>query len=102
VRSRNAVAISVRGESQFFTAVTGDISSGGVFVETDEVRPVGSRVLLMLSLPTGPVRTTGSVRWIRGATEGSSPGFGIAFDGLPSTKRHAIEAFNKTSSRPLP
>jgi hypothetical protein len=36
------------------------------------------------------------VRWVRTASEGSSPGLGIAFEGLTAPEREAIEAFCKT------
>jgi hypothetical protein len=66
-----------------------------MFVETSEMHAVGSRVLVTLTLPIGVIRTTGVVRWIGRAADGSSPGCGIAFDSLPYTKRFAIEAFCK-------
>jgi uncharacterized protein (TIGR02266 family) len=90
------VEVTLGSESQFFAGLTGDISTGGLFVQTYSLRPVGSRVLVAFSLPTGEVKTPGVVRWVRRAAEGTEPGLGIAFESLRSSERESIEAFCKT------
>ena len=95
-RCQIEVEVSLGSESQFFAGLSGDISTGGLFVQTYRLRDVGSLVLLAFSLPTGEIRTHGVVRWIRRAAEGTTPGMGIGFEGLLSDERDAIEAFCKT------
>ncbi len=92
-RSPIEVEVSLSSESQFFAGLSGDMSTGGLFVQTYEIRPVGSRVLVALSLPTGEIRAAGAVRWVRRATDGTPPGLGIAFERLTAGDRCAIEAF---------
>jgi hypothetical protein len=90
------VEVSLTSESHFFAGLSGDMV--GLFVQTYRAHPVGSRVLVALSLPLGEVRAPGTVRWIRGTAEETAPGLGIAFERL-STAEHAwIEAF--CASRP--
>lgn len=90
------VEVSLTSESQFFAGLTGDISTGGLFIHTYSLRAVGSRVLVAFSLPTGEIKTEGVVRWVRRASEGTEPGLGIAFENLQSNERASIEAFCKT------
>jgi uncharacterized protein (TIGR02266 family) len=87
------VEVSLTSESQFFAGLAGDISTGGLFVQTYSLRPVGSRVLISFSLPTGEIKTPGIVRWVRRASEGTEPGLGIAFESLRSGERDSIETF---------
>jgi len=89
------VEVTLGSESQFFAGLTGDISTGGLFVQTYSLRPVGSRVLVAFALPTGEIKTPGVVRWVRLAAEGTEPGLGIAFESLRSSERDAIAAFCK-------
>jgi Tfp pilus assembly protein PilZ len=46
-------------------AYTRDVSAGGLFVVTDHLRAVGSRVTLTLKLPTGHQRVVAKVCWLR-------------------------------------
>ena len=95
-RSPIEVEVSLSSESQFFAGLSGDVSTGGLFVQTYSPRPVGSHVLVAFSLPTGEIRVSGVVRWVRAATEGSPPGLGIAFQHLEGSELAAIEAFCRT------
>ena len=54
-RAHIEVEVSLTTESQFFAGLSGDVSTGGLFVQTYEMRPVGSRVLLDISLPTDQI-----------------------------------------------
>jgi uncharacterized protein (TIGR02266 family) len=88
------VEVSLTTESQFFAGLNGDV--GGLFVQTYEMRPVGSRMVVALSLPGGELRATGVVSWVRQGTSGAPPGMGIAFDDLPQSDRDVIQAFCTT------
>jgi uncharacterized protein (TIGR02266 family) len=92
------VEISLTSESQFFAGITGDISTGGLFVQTYQSHPVGSRVAVALSLQEREIRAAGVVRWVRSASEGVLPGVGIAFEDLAEADREFVAAF--CNSRP--
>jgi uncharacterized protein (TIGR02266 family) len=92
------VEVTFTSDSQFFAGLSGDISEGGLFVQTYQRHPIGSRLSLTFSLPTGQIRATGIVRWIREATAGALPGVGIAFEDLPRSERAQIDSFCR--SRP--
>jgi uncharacterized protein (TIGR02266 family) len=87
------VEVTLTSDSQFFAGLTGDVSQGGLFVQTYKRYEVGCRVVVAFSLPGGEIRTAGIVRWIRPASDGTPPGFGIAFEGLSSAERASIDAF---------
>jgi uncharacterized protein (TIGR02266 family) len=73
--------VSLASDSQFFAGLTGNLSTGGVFVATYRQLPIGCRVVMQIVLADGEVLAEGSVRWIREETSGAPPGLGIAFDG---------------------
>ena len=90
-----AVEINFASESHFYAGLSGDLSEGGVFVETYRELPIGSEVALEFSLPNGTVTTQGSVRWHRDASDSSPPGIGIAFDDLSADEKNVVHAFCK-------
>jgi uncharacterized protein (TIGR02266 family) len=85
--------VTTSSESQFFAGLTGDVSHGGIFIETYQPVPIGSRVAVSLSLPTGDVEVFGVVEWTRDARHGMSPGVGVAFEELPPDARLSLEQF---------
>lgn len=93
VRQPCEIDVTLTSESHFFAGITGDVSRGGVFVQTYEPRAIGSRLSLSFELPTGRVETEGVVRWSRPGTDGTAPGYGVAFERLQPADRLAIEAF---------
>ncbi len=90
------VEVTLTSDSQFFAGLTGDVSAGGLFVQTYKSYAVGSRLIVAFSLPTGEIRTPGVVRWVRTSTDGTPPGVGIAFETLVAADRASIEAFCRT------
>ena len=74
------VEIGLSTESHFYTGLSLDVSTGGVFVATYEPSPPGTAVTLYFVLPDGyVVNAEGVVRWMRGTTEDAPPGMGVAF-----------------------
>jgi uncharacterized protein (TIGR02266 family) len=90
-----AVEITLTSEHQLFTALTGDISRGGVFVSTYRDVPLGSAVEMQFNLPTGTARARGIVRWMRAASGETRPGIGITFQDLQTEDRAVLEEFCK-------
>lgn len=93
-RALVTVDVSLYSESQFFSGLTEDVSEGGLFVATYDMRPIGSEIELHFSLPTGhEISTRGIVRWMREPGGDTSPGMGVQFAPLPPSDLAAIRAF---------
>jgi uncharacterized protein (TIGR02266 family) len=88
-----AVEIGLETESHFFSGLSGDISEGGVFVQTYRDLPVGSDVEVLFELPDGQLTAHGRVRWHRDKSDSSPPGVGIAFEKLGEDDRQVIQRF---------
>lgn len=82
-------------ETHFFAGLTLDISSGGLFIATYHLLPVGTPLSLSFQLPNGVrLSVQGEVRWVRCASEGHErPGMGVAFKELPANALAAIAEF---------
>jgi uncharacterized protein (TIGR02266 family) len=91
------VDIGFRSETNFYTGYTDDLSTGGLFVATFNLKPIGTSLALVFCLPAGrEIETEGIVRWIRDTREYNSgvvTGMGIQFCGLLSEDADAIRAF---------
>jgi uncharacterized protein (TIGR02266 family) len=93
------IEVGLSSESNFYTGLTRDISTGGIFVATHQLHRVGQRVTVHLTLPgvTGPVTVEAEVRWVReiSALNGShgTTGMGLKFLELTPGARQAITAF---------
>lgn len=89
--------VGFQSESQFYTGFTQDISEGGLFLATYDVKDIGSNIAVSFTLPDGHlVSCYGFVRWIReynSLTPDVHPGMGVQFKGLSDEDRGAIEGF---------
>jgi uncharacterized protein (TIGR02266 family) len=90
--------VSMTSDTQPYAGLTGDVSSGGLFVATYAPLAVGTSVDLRFELPTGLVHARGIVRWKREASDGISPGMGVAFEALDADSAACLERFCR--SRP--
>jgi uncharacterized protein (TIGR02266 family) len=98
VRFAVAVQVTMDSEHNFYTGLTQDLSGGGLFVATHNIRPVGERVHLRFTLPTSPqpIDAMTEVRWIRSnpvAGGGGEAGMGLMFLQLNPEAKQAIMAF---------
>jgi uncharacterized protein (TIGR02266 family) len=99
VHSRFSVEldVTVSSEHNFYAGFVENMSVGGVFIATHQLKPVGDRVEFNVHLPglPQPIRGQGEVRWIRVFSEESNvpPGMGIKFDALDAAAVHSIEQF---------
>lgn len=78
------VEVGIDADTNFYVGFTENVSEGGLFVSTYQLRPVGTEVALTFTLPGSDhvVSVHGVVRWIRDPhnLEGDvSPGMGIEF-----------------------
>jgi uncharacterized protein (TIGR02266 family) len=89
--------VTVTSEHNFYAGFVENMSVGGVFIATHQLKPVGERLELSVHLPghAEAIRGTGEVRWVRVYSEQSNvpPGMGIRFDPLDELSRKRIEEF---------
>ncbi|MBX3183764.1 MAG: TIGR02266 family protein [Polyangiaceae bacterium] len=86
--------IGLTSHSHFYTGLSQDLSTGGVFIATYQPQPVGTLVGLYFVLPGGHVvEAQGVVRWARRASQAQPPGMGVAFEQLREADLEAIQRF---------
>jgi type IV pilus assembly protein PilZ len=92
------VEVGLQTESNFYTGLTQDLSGGGVFVATHQLRDVGDRIKVLLTLPgqreTFEILT--EVRWVRDIhlTRGTDdPGMGLRFLQMSPQAAKAVADF---------
>jgi uncharacterized protein (TIGR02266 family) len=91
------LAVVCRGVGGAIEDFARKIGAGGMFIETETLEPVGTRVDLQFKLPgmPGPVEVTGRVAWTRPIGSEQPGGMGIAFDGIDPATRARIEGLVK-------
>ncbi len=89
--------VDLSSDTNFFSGFSTDIASGGLFIATLSMLPIGTTVHVKFTLPDGTeISVGGDVRWVRVFDERSPtmlPGMGIQFVGLSASAEAAIEAF---------
>lgn len=82
-------------ETHFYSGLTQDISTGGMFIATYNLLPIGTPLTLSFELWPGQViEVNGVVRWVREeAADGARPGLGVAFTDLSPEALSSIQAF---------
>jgi uncharacterized protein (TIGR02266 family) len=94
------VPVDLETENNFYAGVAGDVSEGGVFVATHVAPPVGTSVVVRLTLPGEgePLELDGVVCWLRDVTvssDGMPPGCGVKWVDLPIKGKGVIARFVK-------
>ncbi|HEY2517798.1 MAG TPA: TIGR02266 family protein [Polyangiaceae bacterium] len=87
------VEIDLHSESHFFTGLSGDVSEGGLFVQTYRPLRVGDEVDVSFDLEDRMVQARALVAWSRDRSATCEPGFGLSFRGLTDEQRETIHAF---------
>lgn len=88
--------VSLGSDHNFYAGFAENLSAGGVFVATHQIRPVGETVEVTVHLPDGTeIRAVGEVRWVRvfNAESDLPPGVGLRFKELDQPSNAAIERF---------
>ncbi|MCA9628795.1 MAG: TIGR02266 family protein [Myxococcales bacterium] len=83
-------------DHNFYAGFVENLSAGGIFVATHNLRPVGEHFEININLPDGrPIKAVGEVRWVREYSERSNvpPGMGIRFLELAPGADQAIADF---------
>ena len=93
------VKVDLESDHNFYTGLTQNISSGGLFIATNALRRIGDRITLKFSLPGSPepVSVETEVRWIRensalNRVDGAT-GMGVRFVNLSPAASGAIQKF---------
>jgi len=89
------VDVSFESEHNFYTGFTQNISSGGLFVQTLDLKPVGTNLRIKFTMPELelPVETESIVRWVREVGDPYQRGMGVQFVKLPPFAQQAIHKF---------
>jgi uncharacterized protein (TIGR02266 family) len=87
------VDIDLHSESHFFSGLSGDVSEGGLFVQTYRPLKIGDEVDIAFELDGERVEARAVVRWHREGTPGCGPGFGLSFDALTERERAIVHGF---------
>jgi len=109
-----SLSISMRGENNFYTGLSENISEAGVFIATAHVLAIGTPVMLSFTLPGSddPISVVGTVRWLRGPNATAKaedvfgqqrdaavkPGIGVQFSAVSEESHYRIRAFMQRRS----
>ena len=93
------IAVDLESDSNFYTGLTQNISTGGLFIATHQIKRVGDHVRLKFTLPGSPrpLEVDTEVRWIREnsslhRSDGAS-GMGVRFIDMSPQDAQAIQSF---------
>jgi uncharacterized protein (TIGR02266 family) len=94
-RFERRLKVELVAGDQTRTGMTGNISLGGLFVETSEPLPLQSRVQIRFSVPTQaePIEISGEVRWYDPGGPDQPAGLGIRFQGLRAREVWALNRY---------
>jgi uncharacterized protein (TIGR02266 family) len=96
-RYRVRLDVTVTSDHNFYAGFAENMSVGGLFIATHQIKSVGDRIDFSLVLPgsSEPLRGVGVVRWVRLYSESSDvpPGMGIRFEALERGAQRRIEEF---------
>ena len=97
-RHSMSAKVTMGSEHNFYTGFTQDISTGGLFIATNEIQEIGEIVEFGLQLGKGKteIQVRGEVRWVREANEWTKdvpPGMGIKFLELDPRVAEKIDEF---------
>jgi uncharacterized protein (TIGR02266 family) len=96
------VKVDLESDHNFYTGLTQNISAGGLFIATHQLRKIGDRINMKFLLPGSekPVMVECEVRWIRENTAlqkvDGSTGMGVRFIDLSPEASAAINNFLKS------
>ncbi len=92
-----AFALSGEAPNDFFPGIMQDISSGGLFIATKQMLPLGTRLRLSFVMERRQISGHAEVRWLRPPSPnlpaGTDPGMGLSFLDLSIEDRETIEFY---------
>jgi type IV pilus assembly protein PilZ len=85
-RAQVSLAVHYRTKGSFLVSYSLNLSKGGLFLETKDLLPVGSKLTIRFTVPgaTIPIETDATVMWVRESPseDGQPAGLGLRFDRL--------------------
>jgi len=89
------LSLAYKDRQSFIKAYTGNISSGGLSLKTDNPLSPGEKFMLNLQLPEGgeSLKINCEVKWARKKEEGTSarpPGMGVQFGEMSNSDREKL------------
>lgn len=93
---RVAAELGAHSASNFYKGLSGNdvVDSGGIFIATYQIPPIGKPLLIRVSLPGGyEFEAKGIVRWTRDSSSGGDlvhPGFGAQFTEISPEARQLV------------
>jgi uncharacterized protein (TIGR02266 family) len=99
------IEVTLESDTNFYTGLTQDISTGGLFVSTHKLRKIGQHVVVKFGLPgsSAPIVVECEVRWLREPgplhdhrSTDHPPGMGLRFLTLSPESKAAIDHFLKS------
>lgn len=92
------VEVGFNDHNNFYVGFSENISEGGLFVATYDLKPVGTEMAVKFTLPDGTeIDTVGVVRWIRDPHNNVDsevpPGLGVQFHELTEAQKASIREF---------
>jgi len=89
--------VSLESESNFYMGLTENLSEGGLFIATHQLKPIGTQIDVSFKLPhmADAIKATGTVRWVREYSETSDtmPGMGVRFERIAPEQVEQIREF---------
>jgi hypothetical protein len=85
------VELTPFGEAHLYADLDGAVA--GIFVPTYRPLPVGASVRVAIDLDEREIEVRGVVRFVRDASDESSPGVGVAFDAIDDEAKDALERY---------
>jgi uncharacterized protein (TIGR02266 family) len=95
-RHEVTVEVTFESEHNFYTGITQDLGSGGLFVATNILRSIGECVRVRFTLPGNPelLDAITEVRWVRDRdTAAGEAGMGLQFLQMSAKTKQAVKAF---------
>lgn len=94
------VEVGFNDHNNFYVGFSENISEGGLFVATYDLKPVGTEMTIRFALPSGDeIETIGVVRWIRDPRDNQDsdtpPGLGVQFEQLTEEQQRLIREFTE-------
>ncbi len=89
--------VSLESESNFYMGLTENLSEGGLFIATHQLKPLGTQIDVSFKLPhmADAIKAKGTVRWVREYSETSDtmPGMGVRFERIAPEQVEQIREF---------
>ena len=89
--------VDYKSDGHYFFDFCTDLSTGGIFIKTTRVKPIGSPIDITITIPDTKetLKISGEVLWTQkaGSTQTHGVGMGVQFVDMPDRSRELIQQF---------